>query len=184
MRRSLTIFEQSLGPQHPNAALGLNNLAVLRAGLGDSGEATQLHRRAKPIMTTSGDYRGGGERSGIARAALGAATWALRGSARAIYRANARSAEGLEEGFEMAQWALQTGAADALTQMSVRFAKGAGPLAKLAQLVRQRQDLLARRQGEDKRLLVAVGSVDNTAVQVSRAAIAQLDDQLAVNDRR
>ena len=63
-----------------------------------------------------------------------------------MYRAGADSAAAREEGFELAQWALQTGAADALAQMSVRFAKGEGPL---ADLVRERQDLLARRQGED-----------------------------------
>ena len=51
MRRALAIDEKSFGPEHPNVARGLNNLAVLRAELGDWAEATQLHRRAKPIMT-------------------------------------------------------------------------------------------------------------------------------------
>ena len=93
----------------------------------------------------------------------------------------ADAAEGREEGFELAQWALQTGAADALAQMSVRFAKGAGPL---AQLVRDRQDLIDRRQGEDKRLLAAVGAADAKAAEAIRASIAGLDSKLDAIDKR
>ena len=38
-----------------------------------------------------------------------------------VVRANPDSAEALEEGFELAQWALQTGTANALTQMGASF---------------------------------------------------------------
>ena len=86
-----------------------------------------------------------------------------------------------EEGFELAQWALQTGAADALAQMSVRFAKGAGPL---AQVVRDRQNLNSRRQSEDKRLLAAVGAADAKATDAIRTAISDLDGKLDAIDKR
>ena len=80
-----------------------------------------------------------------------------------------------EQGFELAQWALQTDAADALAQMSARFAKGQGPL---VELVRERQDLVARRLGEDKRLLAAVGRSDAPVVEALRASMADLDKSL------
>jgi CHAT domain-containing protein len=122
-----------------------------------------------------------GDRSGLARAALAQNTWALRAHARAMYRANADSAAAREEGFELAQWALQTGAADALAQMSVRFAKGAGPLATL---VRERQDLIARRQGEMRRLDAAAGRADSKAAEDARAAVTALDERLDAIDGR
>ena len=172
-RRALAINEKTYGPEHPNVATSLHNLAVLHAELGDWAEAARLHGRAKPIMTAARGPGEGADRSDLSRAALALRnTWALRAAARAVHRARGDSAEAREEGFELAQWALQTGAADALTQMSVRFAKGAGPL---AQVVRDRQDLIARRQGEDKRLLAAVGKADAKAADAIRAVIARLD---------
>ena len=65
--------------------------------------------------------------------------------------------------------------------MSVRFAKGGGPLAGL---VRERQDLIARRQGEDRRLLAAVGKADGKAAEAIRTAIAELDERLDAIDKR
>ena len=85
------------------------------------------------------------------------------------------------ERFELAQWASQTSAADALAQMSVRFAKGAGPL---AQVVRDRQNLISRRQSEDKRLLAAVGAADAKATEAIRTVIADLERNLDAIDKR
>ena len=181
MRRALAIYEKSLGAEHPNVVIGLNNLAVLRAELRDWAQAASLHRRAKPAMTATQTGEQGGDRSDPTRATLMANTWGLRAAARAVHRADADSAEAREEGFEFAQWALQTGAADALAQMALRFAKGAGPLARL---VRQRQDLIARRQDADRRLLAAVGAADAKATVAIRAAIAGLDHEIAAIDRR
>ena len=111
----------------------------------------------------------------------GSNTWAFRAHARAIYRADAESTASREEGFELAQWALQTSAAQALSQMSARSAKGAGPL---AQLVRERQDFVARRAAEDKRLLAAVGRGDAPASEVARKSLASLDSALDAIDAR
>ncbi len=176
-RRVVTIFEKSLGPDHPNVAIGLNNLALLNAEVGDWAQAASLHRRAKRIMTDARSRPDGDDRANLTRATLATSALALRVSARAVYRADAQSTEG----FELAQWALQSGAADALSQMSVRFAKGAG---LLAQIVRDRQDLIARRQGEDKLLLAAVGKADAKAAEAMRASIAALDGKLDVIDKR
>jgi hypothetical protein len=81
----------------------------------------------------------------------------LRLHAAALNRADARSVKGRAEGFELAQWALQTDAAEALTQMSARFSKGAGPLGGL---VRERESLVARSESENAELLAAVSKND------------------------
>jgi CHAT domain-containing protein len=179
-RRALAIFEKSYGPDHPNGAVALNTLAVSRAEGGDWAEAAALGQRAKQMLIgRQGD--GSKDRAGIARAALASNALALRAHARAAYRAKVDNADSLEEGFELAQWALQSGAADALAQMSVRFAKGAGPLAPL---VRERQDLLSRRQGEMRRLDTAVGTATAKAADDARTAVAELDGQLDAIDAR
>ena len=65
--------------------------------------------------------------------------------------------------------------------MAARFAKGEGPL---ADLVREQQDLLIRRRGEDKRLLAAAGRADAKDADEARAAIADIDQKLdAIDDQ-
>ena len=160
--RAVAIDEKSLGRDHPTVARDLNNLAWLHAMRDDWTAAAALGRRAKPILVG----RGGADsddRNSLGKALLASNTWALRAHARAIYRASAESDDSREEGFELAQWALQTSAAQALSQMSARLVKGAGPL---AQLVRQRQDFVARREAEDKHLLAAVGRGSLPAAEI------------------
>jgi len=179
--RALAINEKSLGPDHSSVAVALHNLAQLRAVHGDWSEAAQLWRRAKVIIVASRGRQEAGGRADLAKAMLASSSWELRAAARAAHRSGPGSADARGEGFELAQWALHTGAADALAQMSARFAKGAGPLALL---MRERQDLLARRQGEDKHLLAAVGKADARAAEVIRIALAEFDRKLNTIDER
>jgi len=179
MRRALAIFEKSLGPAHPRVAMALDNLALLRAEQGDWAQSAELYRRSKPITTAARKDERAGDESSFAKAALVAHAYELRASARSIARAGGIGAE--EESFEVAQWALQTNAADALSQMAVRFAKGAGPLAAL---VRERQDLLARRHMEDRHLLATLGQADAGANVNGRNALAALDAKLDSIDKR
>ncbi len=179
-RRALAIDEKSFGPDHPDMARDLNNLAALRAALGDWAEAARLHRRAKPIMTASGLAASQG-RANFGKAVLASSAGALRAAARAVYRASPIDPAALAEGFELAQWATQSAAAEALAQMSARFAKGAGALAAL---VRERQDLEALRKGEDKRLLAAIGAGNAELTAQLRASLAALDGDLAALDAR
>ena len=171
VQRALAIDEKSYGPAHGRVATDLNNLAVLRSLEGRWAEAVVLYARAKPILIG----RGSEVEAGFAKAKLTQNSWSLRHYARATHRAAAKNATAREQGFELAQWALQTDAADALAQMSARFAKGQGPL---VDLVRERQDLVARRQSEDKRLLAAVGRSDAPVIEALRASIADLDKSL------
>ena len=175
LRRALAIDEKSYGPDHSRVAADLNNLAVLRSLEGRWAEAVTLYNRAKPMLIGRAAGVEAGDQVGFAKALLTQNSWPLRHYARSMYRTAAKSAAAREQGFELAQWALQTDAADALAQMSVRFAKGKGPL---VELVRQRQDLVARRQSEDKRLLAAIGRADAPTVAALRVSIADLDKSL------
>src|SRR4029079_8380412 len=98
--------------------------------MGDWAGARKLHRLAVPIMTAA---RGGegNDRSGLTKFELNTSnsTVAFRAAARTVYRADVGGIEARDEGFELAQWARQTEAADAVAQMTARFAKGEGPLA-------------------------------------------------------
>jgi len=97
LRRALAIDLKSYGTDHPSVATDLNNLAILRSGVGDWVEAAELGRRAKSALVarTLNERDAGGAKSALARN-----TWALR--------ADASSAASREEGYELAQWALQT----------------------------------------------------------------------------
>jgi len=146
----------------------------------DWAAAAALGRRAKPILIGRG-RTDSDDRYGLGKAFLANNSWDLRAHARALYRASAESNTSRQEGFELAQWALQTSAAQALSQMSARLGKGAGPL---AQLVRQRQDFVARREVEDKHLLAAVGRGDVPAAEIHRKSLASLDAALDAIDAR
>ena len=166
-RRALAIDEQSLGRDHPDVARNLNNLAFLKEEQGNWAEGVSLHRRAKTSMTHA-DFKGG----------VAQYTGELRGYARALFREKAEDPARLAEGFEIAQWALQNEAADALTSMSARFAKGDAALAKL---VRDQQDLSHAREAAYRALDQAAGQADAKAAEAARAAIADIEAKLAAN---
>ena len=65
--------------------------------------------------------------------------------------------------------------------MSARSAKGSGAL---AQLVREREDFVARRAAEDNRFLAAVGRSDAPASEIARKSVASLDSTLDAIDVR
>jgi CHAT domain-containing protein/tetratricopeptide (TPR) repeat protein len=178
MRRALAIDEKAYGLRHPMIALRLINLAQMVANRGDWVESVSLHSRAKPILVAA---RGEGDRGGISKSILASNTWALREYARALHRANPTALAAREESFELAQWALQTEAAEALGQMSSRFAKGDG---LLSHLVREQQDLLARRSVETRNLDMATGRGDTGVAETLRSAVATINLRLDEIDSR
>ena len=175
MRRALAIDEKSLGPGHPNVATALNNLGALLQDQGRWREAVAFHKKAKPIMI---GVPGGSEpeRGGLGKAVLAQNAGNLRGYARALYRAGASDAANLSEGFELAQWALQNDAADALSAMAARFAKGGLELGKL---VREQQDLLGSREAAYRSLDAAAGKADAQVAETARSEIARIEAGLA-----
>ena len=179
LRRALAIDERSYGAHHPHVARDLHNLAVLRAEAGDWAQAEMLLARASPVWIGQAGAHTAGDGDDLRKGMLRQNTDALRFHALALNRADAASAAKRAAGFEVAQWALQTDAAEALAQMAARLAKGEGSLVELA---RQRQDLVARRQGEDKRLLAAVAQADAATAAALRTTIISLDQDLVAID--
>ena len=174
MRRALAIDEKSFGLDHPAMVRDLSNQAALLEEHGQWSAAIALHARIKPIMTGTKHI---GERQGaLGKALLTKNTHGLRAHARALYRANAMDVAGRAEAFELAQWALQNDAADALSAMSARFAKGGQEPGKL---VREEQDLLGAREAAYRSLDAAAGKADAQAAEAARAAIAQAEARLA-----
>ena len=49
-QRALKIFEKALGPDHPDTATALTNLAVLYRAMGDYAKAEPLYQRALKIV--------------------------------------------------------------------------------------------------------------------------------------
>src|SRR5208337_4220968 len=115
-----------------------------------------LRRQPKPIMigASSAGLR---DASALRKVALSQNSGELRTFVRALYHLNAADPAALAEGFELAQWAMQNYAAEALSSMSARFAKGN---AELPKLVREQQDLLAARDAAYRELDEAAGKAD------------------------
>ena len=170
LRRALAIDEKSFGPDHPNVAIRLNNLAGLFEDQGRWPEAAALRGKARPIII------GTLNRGGLEKAVLARNAGELRAYARALYHAGASGDTNRSEGFEAAQWALQNEAADALSAMAARFAKGGRELGKL---VREEQDLLRSREDAYRSLNAAAGKADAKAAEMARAAIAQIEAKFA-----
>ena len=174
-RRALAIDEESFGPDHPDVAIRLNNLASLFEDHGRWREAAALRGKAKLVMT--GAHMGGDTgRGGLGKAMVAHNTGNLRAYARALYHAGASDSANLAEGFELAQWALQNDAADALSAMAARFAEGGQELGKL---VREQQDLLGAREAAYRSLDEAAGKADAGAAETARAAIENIEAKLA-----
>jgi CHAT domain-containing protein/Tfp pilus assembly protein PilF len=89
------------------------------------------------------------------------------------------------EGFAISQGALNAAAANALSQMAVRFASGSGPL---ADLVRRRQDLGSRWHALDQVLIDAVSATGarrkEAAIKRLRGELASIETQIAEADAR
>ena len=89
------------------------------------------------------------------------------------------------EGFVISQGALNAAAANALSQMAVRFAGGSGPL---ADLVRRRQDLGSRWHALDQVLIEAVSATgprrNEAAIKRLRGELRSIETQIAEVDER
>ena len=164
-QRSLQIREAKLGKDHPDVAISLYNLADMYQLQDKYAEALVYARKASAAVIAHAQFEGAGaqERGG---------TKGLVEKRAAFFRRHvlvlaAAAREGIEteaaltrEGFEIAQWAVQSSAAAALTQMAARQSKGEGAL---AQAVRDRQDLERQWHVADERLNAAVGRGDVAA---------------------
>ncbi|MCH6578498.1 MAG: CHAT domain-containing protein, partial [Proteobacteria bacterium] len=187
-KRALAIREKALGPEHPDVATSLNNLAELYKAQDKYAEALVHIRRASAI------HRGRAERTGGARS-----TGALKeqASVRFIFLrhvelaglAIGRKPEGraklLGEAFEAGQLARVSGTSGAVARMAARFAAGDDAL---AQTVRARQDAVERWRFLDARLVKAAsqppGKRNATVEGKLRSDLKALDARLGALDGR
>jgi len=182
-QRALAIEQEVLGPEHPRVALSLNNLAELY-GSADNGEkALAYSRRASAAILShaaneaphSQERSGGLVEQRVSYFVRHVANLAL------ATRQDIESAAALGlEALGIAQWASQSSAAAAVTQMSARFAAGGG---SLAALVRESQDLAVTWRENDKALLAELsktdGQRDPSTVDALRKQAADLDGRIA-----
>jgi hypothetical protein len=181
-RRSLSISEKALGPDHPSVVAALNSLAELGYLQNDWAGAAGHWRRSTGIMqrrAERGVADGRGEASGGEARRL---AWPFWGLVSATYRLVARGPTPAltAEMFERAQWMQRSEVAASLAQMAARSAKGSP---ELATLVRERQDLAVEWQVKD-RLLVNAKSKASSERKAEAEAEKALADRLAAIDRR
>jgi CHAT domain-containing protein/tetratricopeptide (TPR) repeat protein len=133
-RRALALREKALGPDHPDVGSSLNLLAALYRDQSRTGEALSLvqttiaHDRANPRVALP-----------VLFAAQG--TGAIS------------TVKGLDDALTVVQRASESSAAAAVNKLAVRLAAGTN---RLAQLIRNDQDLVIEAQTLDKAIIAAV----------------------------
>jgi tetratricopeptide (TPR) repeat protein len=184
VRRALEIDEKALGADHRNVSLVLNNLASLKLATGQTTEALGLSRRSTQVaiaLLSKDAGSGAGFDVRSLRPAFEIDLQALH----AAGSAGVADASFAAEAFAMAQWANQSTAAAALTQMAARFSTGSDALAAL---VREQQDATTEYRGLDKSLVEEVSkpSKEHSAAreQDLRGRMNDLDQRLQKLNQR
>jgi CHAT domain-containing protein len=191
-KRALTLREKILRPDHPEIAAVLNNLADLYLAQRKWALAADCLRRSTSItvrLTQRGVQNLGQVLTGKAKSEAQRASWQFTGLVKAAYRlASERGDQDpslAREMFETAQWALSSDAAQSLSQMAVRGAKG-DP--QLATLVRERQDLIAEWQKRDAQRSAARASApdkrDAQAEAENATRLSAIDGRVSAIDKQ
>jgi CHAT domain-containing protein/Tfp pilus assembly protein PilF len=151
--RAIAIREKVLGPEHPHVAHGLNSLALMYRQQKRTREGLEAVRRATAILArrfaSAGRAEGRGALSEQRRVSWGLDLHAglLADGAAAQ---PARTGEFASEALFVVQLARATDTAEQVSRMAARFAAGSDALAQVA---RQRQDLVGRSEMLDATLL-------------------------------
>ncbi len=189
-RRALAIRERTLGASHPEAADTLHNLASLSNARRDHERALAYSRRAAAavIAHAATETPGSGQsqrKGGLIEQRAHFFRDHVFNLAQAVRQKTEADATAGREAAEMAQWAVQSSAGDAISQMALRFTSGRGPLARL---VRKRQDLAAAWRERDKALLAALSKPekeqDSAGVDAIRRQIVAIEAKLTAVDAR
>jgi CHAT domain-containing protein/Tfp pilus assembly protein PilF len=186
-QRALAIEQKTLGPDHPNVAQILMSLCVLYSGPGgNEAQALAYVRKATAavIAHNAGASGAGDQASTLGSVAQRSDFFRIQvGLLAMATQDNLEPAATLShEAFEAAEWANQSAAALGLQQMAARFA-GDGALGAL---VRQRQDLTAAWQDQNKALIAAEskpqGQQDRAATDAARKQMAANEAAIAANE--
>jgi CHAT domain-containing protein len=190
-RRALAVDEKSLGPDHPDVARDLNNLAGVYNSQGRYAEAEPLDRRALAIrekalgpnhpdvaISLSNLAAAFADQGRFADALPLVRTATERGFVfRQVDLSTLHSARGaglvaeidaVSESFSVVQKASLSAASAALGQLAVRFAAGSSDLARL---VRIEQDLAAEGDRLDKAVLTEVSKTSGERNQDKEHAL-------------
>jgi len=186
-QRALAIRQARLGENHPDVAASLANLAIASGLSGDARQALSYSRRATAaVIAHAADERPGDKPDSspgglVEQRAVYFRTHVANLATAAGKGIEAEPAAG-HEAFESAQWAVQSAAASALQQTSLRVAAGDGALAAL---VRDNQDLAAAWREKDKLLLAALSrsgsQQDAAATEALRQQMGTIDARRAAN---
>jgi tetratricopeptide (TPR) repeat protein len=175
-KRALEIEEKALGPDHPDVAAALNNLALLYKAQGRHADAEPLYKRALAIdeKTLGPDhpdlavslnnladlYRTQGrypEALPIVRRIISQNNARKTVALAVLYGSQSQKLitpnQALEAGYTVLQRSASSAAGAALSQLAARFAAGTN---ELAQLVRKDQDLTAEAERLDKSIVAAL----------------------------
>jgi CHAT domain-containing protein/tetratricopeptide (TPR) repeat protein len=180
-RRALAIGEKALGPEHPWVGASLGNLAELALAQGNLAQAADYWQRATKVIERRTERGLAGSEGASAKREALRSSWYFWGLIKMMDRL---APEGHPdrprlggEMFEKAQWAQASEAASSLIQMAARSAKND---IVLAGLVRERQDLVAEWQVNDKQLIAARSEPGKRNIDAEKS----LRDRLAVIDAR
>ena len=191
-KRTHAIWERSLGADHPLVGIALSNLAVLSFVQRDWPRAADYWRRGTAILmrrAQRGTADVGQTLTGKRKGEAEQESYMFWGLVKAAHRlaldGHGADAVLLREMFQTAQWALGSEAAGSLAQMAARGAKGD---AKLAALVRERQDLVEEWQKRDQARSAAVSQSpdkrDKTAEAANVARLQGMDARITEIDKR
>jgi len=181
-RSALAIREAALPPDHLDLASVLKTLAQIHAATGHLTDAVvDSHRAAQIVIERLSRAVPG--KLGIELSAVREYLHLHLGMLHRAAEGAAAPTQVFPEAFEVAQWANQSAAAAALSQVGVRFASGTG---RLAGLIREQQDAMARYEALSKRLLAEIskGRRDPAVVNGLRKEIASLEAKLQQNSAR
>jgi tetratricopeptide (TPR) repeat protein len=185
-KRALAIDEERLGKDHPDVAIALINLVSVYKSQAKYADALVYSREASAAIIAHAQIEGAGaQQTSSAKGLVAQRAGFFRAQIGILYAAGRQGIEPqaalAREGFEIAQWAVQSSAAVALAQMAVRQAMGESAL---AQVVRERQDLERRWRGADQRLSAAVIGGDVKLASELRRELSGVDSRFADIDAR
>jgi tetratricopeptide (TPR) repeat protein len=173
-KRSLEIRERVYGDDHPEAASWLNSVAALDFAEAQWTEAAEIWRRATRIAQRKKNDSPDSARSAPIRALV-----------KAIERlpGGVDDSAAVNETFQLAQMANESDAGQSLVQMAARGAKRDDPrlAARVAALVRERQDLISQWQRLDS---LRIESIARPVANRQAQAEAENNSKLSAIDSR
>lgn len=185
--RSLLIRRKTLGPDHPDVVATLNNWAWLALAQQNLQGAAERWRASTDAIQRRAERGLAGTRDTSGQVESQRWSWHFAGLVKTTHRLASDSPGGVGESgrdmLKVAQWALASEAAQSLAQMAARGAAGS---LVLAELIRERQDLVAEWQAKDKQLIAGKSQPparrNPTAEETLSQALAAIDARLAQID--